>query len=52
MLSGFILLFVPGPGLLLIAVGAALLARESLAVARALDWLEVRGRRLARRVRG
>jgi len=51
MLVGIIGLFVPGPGTLFIAVGGAVLARESLAVARALDWVEVRGRRLWRRVR-
>jgi hypothetical protein len=50
-LVGVVLLFVPGPGLLLIGAGAAVLARESLAVARALDWLEIRGRRLVHRVR-
>jgi hypothetical protein len=50
-LVGIILLFIPGPGLLLIAAGAALLARESQVLARALDWSEVRGRRLWRRVR-
>ena len=50
-LVGVVLLFVPGPGLLLIGAGAAVLARESLAVSRALDWLEIRGRHLVQRVR-
>jgi hypothetical protein len=50
-LIGVIALFVPGPGILFLALGAAVLARESLAVARALDWLEIRGRRLVHRVR-
>jgi hypothetical protein len=50
-LVGFIGLFVPGPGMLGIALGAALLARQSRAVARGLAWLELRGRRLARRIR-
>jgi hypothetical protein len=49
---GVVALFVPGPGILFIAAGGAVLARESLVVARGLDWLEIRGRRLARRVRG
>jgi hypothetical protein len=50
-LVGVVALFVPGPGILFIAAGGAVLARESLAVARTLDWVEVRGRRLWRRVR-
>ena len=50
-LIGVVALFVPGPGILFIAAGGAVLARESLAVARTLDWVEVRGRRLWRRVR-
>ena len=45
-LIGFVALPAPGPGTLVIAGGAALLARESLMVARALDALEVRIRRL------
>ena len=50
-LVGVVALFVPGPGLLFIAAGGAVLASESLAVARVLDWVEVRGRRLWGRVR-
>jgi hypothetical protein len=50
-LVGILLLFIPGPGLLFIAAGGAVLARESQLLARALDWSEVRGRRLWRRVR-
>lgn len=45
-LIGFVALPAPGPGMLVIAGGAALLARESLLVARLLDGLEVRIRRL------
>ena len=45
-LIGFVALPAPGPGTLVIAGGAALLARESLMVARALDALEVRILRL------
>ncbi len=44
--GGILLLFVPGPGAPLIALGAALLAEESLVTARALDWTEVQIRRL------
>ena len=43
--GGIVLLFVPGPGTPLIALGAALLAEESLLTARALDWTEVQIRR-------
>ncbi len=44
--AGIVLLFIPGPGLLLIALGAALLAEESLRIARALDWSEIEIRTL------
>jgi uncharacterized protein (TIGR02611 family) len=43
---GIVGLPAPGPGTLVIALGGALLARESHAVARALDWAEVRLRRV------
>jgi uncharacterized protein (TIGR02611 family) len=43
---GIVGLPAPGPGMLVIALGGALLARESRAVARAMDWLEVRLRRV------
>lgn len=39
---GIVGLPAPGPGFLVIALGGALLARESRGVARALDWAEVR----------
>ena len=45
-LIGILALPAPGPGTVVIAVGAALLARESQVVARVLDGLEVRIRRL------
>lgn len=48
---GVLLLVLPGPGLLVAAMGAALLAEESLTVARALDALDVRMTRLWRRWR-
>ena len=43
---GIVGLPAPGPGFLIIALGGAFLARESHAVARAMDWLEVRLRRV------
>jgi len=43
---GIVGLPAPGPGFLVIALGGALLARESRAIARALDWGEVRLRRV------
>jgi uncharacterized protein (TIGR02611 family) len=43
---GIVGLPAPGPGFLVIALGGALLARESRDVARALDWAEVRLRRV------
>lgn len=46
---GVVLLFIPGPGLLLIAFGAALVARQSLWLAKRLDRLELVLRRLARK---
>ncbi len=46
--GGVVLLFIPGPGLLLIAFGAALIAQQSLWLARLLDRLEPVLLRLAR----
>src|SRR4051812_13329096 len=48
---GLILLVLPGPGLLVGAFGAALLAGESLTVARAMDWVDVRVTNVWRRWR-
>jgi len=48
---GIVGLPAPGPGFLVIAFGGALLARESHAVARALDWAEVQLRRVLHRAR-
>jgi uncharacterized protein (TIGR02611 family) len=42
MAVGVVALPAPGPGFLVIGLGAALLARESLIAARALDWIELR----------
>jgi hypothetical protein len=47
--AGFFFLFVPGPGLLVMLIGAILIAQQSLLAARALDWLEVRLRALLAR---
>lgn len=49
--GGIVLLFIPGPGLLLIAFGAGLIGRESRRLARVLDRTELLLRRLARRGR-
>jgi hypothetical protein len=46
--AGIIFCFIPGPGLPLIFIGGGLLANHSLAVARFLDWSELRIRRMAR----
>jgi hypothetical protein len=45
-LVGIVLLPAPGPGTLVIAAGAALVAGESRGVAHLLDRIELRGRRL------
>ncbi len=50
-LLGVVALFFPGPGILFIAMGAALIARESMKMARAMDAIELRLRRLAAHVR-
>jgi hypothetical protein len=47
--GGVVLLFIPGPGLLLLVFGAALVAGESKAVARLLDRAEPPLRRAAGR---
>lgn len=51
MVAGIVLLPAPGPGLLVIFLGAAMVAQESLLMARACDWVEVKARALARRAR-
>src|SRR3954452_13135603 len=48
---GIVLVFIPGPAILFFAVAAALLATQSLAVARALDWMELEGRAAWRALR-
>ena len=46
--AGVILLVIPGPGLLVVAFGGALIAQEFRWAAVALDWAEVRLRKVAR----
>jgi hypothetical protein len=46
-LAGVVLCFIPGPGLPLVLIGAGLLADVSRPAARAMDWAEVRIRKLA-----
>lgn len=48
---GLVLVFIPGPAILFFALAGMLLATESRAVARFLDWSEVTIRRLARDAR-
>lgn len=43
---GLFFLAVPGPGLLIIGLGAAIIAREFHFAAIVLDWLEIRGRKV------
>ena len=45
---GIVFCVIPGPGIPFLFIGGALLAAESLAVARMMDWLEVRVRALVR----
>lgn len=45
LIMGAVLLVIPGPGLLVMALGFALLASQSEALARRLDGLELRLRR-------
>ena len=46
---GIVFLAIPGPGIPVLVVGAAMMAQESLPAARTLDWLELSIRRLAQR---
>jgi uncharacterized protein (TIGR02611 family) len=45
-LIGVVLTFIPGPAILFFFLGGGLLATESRWVARKMDWIEVRCRRL------
>lgn len=51
-LAGIVFLPLPGPGMLIIAAGALLMAEESLSAARALDWLERKARRAFAKLSG
>lgn len=46
--GGVVLCFIPGPGIPLLIIGAGLFADNSLVLAQALDWMEVRLRRIVR----
>jgi hypothetical protein len=46
LLVGIVLCFIPGPGLPLVLAGAAMLANRSRAVARTMDWIEVKLRKV------
>jgi len=46
MAAGLVLFVIPGPGLVFFFIGAFLIAQQSLLAARALDWSEVRLRKL------
>ncbi|HSA68386.1 MAG TPA: PGPGW domain-containing protein [Burkholderiales bacterium] len=50
-LVGVFFMAVPGPGIPILAIGLALVAQESAAMARLLDRTELRLRRLWKRVR-
>lgn len=50
-LAGVFLLAVPGPGTVVMALGLAMVAGESVTVAKFLDWLEVKLRALYQRLR-
>ena len=47
-LLGLVMLPAPGPGIIVVLIGASLIAEESRYTARAMDWIEVRGRRAVR----
>lgn len=45
---GVVFMFIPGPAIVFFALAGALLSTDSLPVAKALDWCEVRGRKIGR----
>jgi hypothetical protein len=51
MAAGLILMPAPGPGAPIVAIGGVLAARESRAMAKALDWCELKARALGGRAR-
>ena len=48
---GVVLVFIPGPAILFFLIAGGLFAGQSLSVARALDWTELRLRAAAKAVR-
>ena len=48
-LFGLVMLPAPGPGMIVVLIGASFIAEESRVAARALDWIEVHARRALRR---
>jgi hypothetical protein len=48
---GFLMLILPGPGILCLALAGGLFASESLRIARFLDWIDARLRAAWKRVR-
>jgi hypothetical protein len=46
MAAGIFFLFVPGPSVVILLLGAVMVAQQSLLAARALDWTEIRIRKL------
>jgi uncharacterized protein (TIGR02611 family) len=48
---GLLLVPAPGPGWPVVFIGLALLSVEFLVIARFLDWVEVRGRRIIEKIR-
>jgi len=48
---GIILMFIPGPAILFFLIAGGLFATQSLIVARALDWSELRIRAAAKAIR-
>jgi uncharacterized protein (TIGR02611 family) len=46
MAVGLFMFVAPGPGIVTVFIGAGLVAQESLLAARALDWTEVKARKL------
>jgi|RhiMethySRZTD1v2_1073278.scaffolds.fasta_scaffold69591_3 putative transmembrane protein PGPGW len=48
---GVVLVFIPGPAIVFFFLAGAIFAMQSLWIARALDWTELRARALAKAVR-
>jgi hypothetical protein len=48
---GVVLVFIPGPAFVFFLIAGGLVATQSLAVARAFDWCELRGRAAVKAIR-